>query len=913
MYPTIFEVLSDLRKYKINPNRFDKLWHKHRWELGKHVSYFDGTEIPPKNAGRCNCIGEDGDLYTVLECQSGEATTADNTIFKVGNESTYENVQFSDQHDPYMYDVDSFMDPTRSLQDANDASLANFFSRPIKIAEEEWSTSANLNFDLDPWSLYFDNPRVANRLNNFSLMKANLKVKVVINGNGFQYGRMLVSYLPFDVYDSLSTNAALVRSDLVQASQQPHIFLNPTASTGGELKLPMFNYQNYFEVVESQWSEMGRLFFRTLNPLRHANGATDVVTITVFAWAEDVSMSVLTSVDQDTLTPQSGEIETANKEGMISGPATSVAKFAAYLKGVPYIAPFATATEIGAGAVASMAKIFGYCRPPITKTPEPYRPTQVSSLALTNVPDNAQKLTVDDKQELSIDPRIAGIGPADPLNIREIAKRESYLTTFDWNIGTAPDTLLWNARLDPCTWAQDNGPPVSYHFPACCMAALPFSHWKGSMKFRFQIVCSSFHKGRLKIVYDPNFIANNTYLGFSEYNTNYLKIVDIAEEQDFTIEIGNGQERNFLNHALPGQDGVTELYSTTRYISKGTGNGVIGVLVVNELTTPNSIVTNDIEINVFVSMGDDFEVAVPDDYFQHFVLKPQSGELLEPQSGELVTESQNTDEPDAPQQSETTIIGLPPAEDPNLNKVFMGEAITSFRTVLKRYNLWNTIPKLDTVPMVISGRFASFPYFRGNVAGAVDTTSLAAPYNYVNTVLLHWVRSAFSGSRGSIRYKLVPRGHQTVGDRVEVQRAPWKPTTPEYRMDIQSLNTYVNTKVARTDIMSEWEPATGNSVPEDEKPFPGYRGMTLTTNQVNGALEFEMPYYSAYRFTPGKLEGLTDSSLWEAAWDFRVFYNGSGTYTNSSTYDVYVAAGEDFQTYFFSGLPRMYYEASPPN
>jgi hypothetical protein len=112
-----------------------------------------------------------------------------------------------------MYDVDAVMDPTRSLQDANDASLANFFSRPIKIAEEEWSTSANLNFDLDPWSLYFDNPRVANRLNNFSLLKANLKVKVVINGNGFQYGRMLVSYLPFDIYDTLSTNAALIRED----------------------------------------------------------------------------------------------------------------------------------------------------------------------------------------------------------------------------------------------------------------------------------------------------------------------------------------------------------------------------------------------------------------------------------------------------------------------------------------------------------------------------------------------------------------------------------------------------------------------------------------------------------------------------------------------------------------------------
>jgi len=28
--------------------------------------------------------------------------------------------------------------------------------------------------------------------------------------------------------------------------------------------------------------------------------------------------------------------------------------------------------------------------------------------------------------------------------------------------------------------------------------------------------------------------------------------------------------------------------------------------------------------------------------------------------------------------------------------------------------------------------------------------------------------------------------------------------------------------------------------------------------------------------------------------------------------DIYAAAAEDYQAYFFSGLPRMYYEATPP-
>jgi hypothetical protein len=81
MYPTIFEVLSDLKKYKINPNRFDKLWHKHRWELGKHVSFFDGCEIPPKNRN-AEVLEIIDEVLEVLECQSGEATTADNTFLK---------------------------------------------------------------------------------------------------------------------------------------------------------------------------------------------------------------------------------------------------------------------------------------------------------------------------------------------------------------------------------------------------------------------------------------------------------------------------------------------------------------------------------------------------------------------------------------------------------------------------------------------------------------------------------------------------------------------------------------------------------------------------------------------------------------------------------------------------------------
>jgi hypothetical protein len=843
-----------------------------------------------------------------FEPQSG--TTNDANIHTIAKNSNYENVQFSDQIDPYIYDIESTVDPTRRLQDTNDATLENFFSRPIKIHEEEWATSTTLAFDINPWSLYWDNPRVANRISNYNLLRCNMKVKVVINGNGFQYGRAIVAYLPFDLYDALSTNAALISADLVGTSQLPHIFLDPTTSTGGELKLPNFNYQNYIEIVESQWSELGNLIFRSLNELKHANGATDVVTISVFAWAEDVAMSVLTSVESDTLGPQSGieednfephmgEIEEANTKGMISGPATAVAKWASYMTKVPYISPFAIATEIAGTATAAIAKMFGYCRPPVTKNPEPFRATQMSSLALTNVPDTVNKLSIDHKQELTIDPRIAGLGGVDPMNIREIAKRESYLTKFEWNIGTSPETLLWNSRVDPVTWAEDSGPPISYHFPACAFAALPFKHWTGTMNFRFQIVCSTFHKGRIKIVYDPNWLATN------EYNTNYLKIVDISEEQDFTISVGMGQERTLLNHHLPGIDSATQMYGSSLFTSKEQGNGVLGIYVVNELTTPNSTVNNNIEINVFVSMGDDFEVFVPDDHFQKFVFGTNTDGFV-PQSGaEIVPESQNTMEPSAPQQSMSTTVGMGESQNPDINKVFTGEAISSFRTVMKRYNLWSAIGALSNQSVVTQGRFSSFPYLRGYVSGAVDETDEANPYNFCNTVLIHWVRNAFQGWRGSVRYKFIPRGKQNRSDRIEVQRSPWEPSGSLYEYEQSGLPEYGSIQDCRRDLIQE---TSIGGVPA-LKPFSGVLGECLTTNAINGALEFEVPYYSGYRFTPGKPSNYTGIQLFNPnPFDYRVEWNGNET----SCYDIFVAASEDFQVYFFTGLPRMYYEEQPP-
>lgn len=805
------------------------------------------------------------------------------------------NMHFRDEVGANAYVVDATEDSTRCLEDTPEMELTKFFERPVKIAEYRWATGTALTETLNPWDEFLSNKRVINRIANYNLLRAKLHIRIVLNGNGFQYGRAIAAYQPLEAYDDFAPTT-FISQDVTQLSQLPHVYLNPTTSQGGEMILPFFYHYNSLWQSNSQYVDIGTMYFRSLNSLKHANGADDKVSISVFAWAENMQLAVPTTDPNAGLVPQSGnmtEVEEANMKGFISGPATAVAKMAGKLETIPVIAPYAKATNIATSTIAEVSKALGYCRPPVTKNPEPYRPVPISSLANTNVPDTVNKLTVDDQQELTIDTRISGVDGGDSMNIRSVATRESWLTTFSWALGTAPDTLLFNVRPSPVLW-NEVGTPTSYHFPACAMAALPFKYWAGSMKFRFQIVCSNYHKGRLRIAYDPNFFETGT---LGEFNLNHMHIVDIAENNDFTITVNNGQNRTLLEHLRPGLDSATEGYSTTQYASLGTGNGVLAVSVLNELTVPNTTVNNDISINVFVSAGDDFEVFVPDDHFQAFTFKPQAGNMPAAMDKTML------DSQPLVGNQEHEVNGGTGGNSDLVSLVYTGESIKSFRTMLKRYNLHHSMGILDTSNNLVSHTWCSYPYLRGNVAGAVDQTSILAPYNYANTVLLHWVTMAFAGFRGGIRWKILPRM-----DHVYLtgyyQRKP--PGGSLFVRDV-SFNPAYNTQFqAAESVVYE----TGNNLSLDKYPT-GVKGQCYIHGDINPTAELEVPFYSPARFVPGRRENWTTNSALDfvESVDSRVLLD---SYTKSATLDYHCAIGEDFNTFFFIGLPRMYFEPAPP-
>ena len=328
-------------------------------------------------------------------------------------ESQHQNVRFSDQIPQWNYTVDSDLDSTFYNADTNDADLGNFFSRPIKIQSFSWATTTNLFETFNPWQDFLENPRVLNRLTNFNLLRCKLKVRIVLNGNSFHYGRAIASYIPLHTVDAFTKNRSFFIQDVVGASQRPHIYLDPTTSQGGTLSLPFCWYENALRIPQQDWRRMGSIIIHGMQNLKHANGATDQVIVSVFAWAEEVSLSIPTANEPAALSPQMGEVfspQVTDEYGVgpISRPAGVIAKAAGALSNIPGIGMYARATEMAASTVSGVASMFGYSRPITLADIQPYKPTYLGNMCNTNVPDTSQKVTLDAKQGLAVVPRVLG-------------------------------------------------------------------------------------------------------------------------------------------------------------------------------------------------------------------------------------------------------------------------------------------------------------------------------------------------------------------------------------------------------------------------------------------------------------------------------------------------------------------------
>lgn len=808
------------------------------------------------------------------------------------------NLQINDKQDNIKQQITTFSDfnsgfdvetPTAPLSsfgmaDTSDDALGDFFSRPIKIGAYAWAPTTTFFEVFNPWTQFLENPRVINRLSNYNLLRGTLCVKILVNGNGFHYGRLLVSYLPFANRDSFFRNRALISEDSIEASQRMHLYIDPTTSTGGSMKLPFLWPLNALSIPSEDWDDMGLLSIRQLNPLKNANGALDPVTISVFAWMEDIELSVPTTAEPGALAPQSqGYVPQADEyEEKPASSAMLAAGDAAAAVGaaIPQVAPLAEPTSLVLSGAGNVAKAMGYSRPRNLDPVQPYRPTFLGNMANANAPDSSVSLTLDQKAGLTPDTRSFGLDGSDELEVTSISGRETYLTTFAWPVSAPAEDLLWNSRVTPQLIAQRTvGGVDEIHLTPMAYLSYMARYWRGTIRFRFQIVASSFHKGRMKIVWDPEYMNSN------EYNVAYTHIVDISETRDFTIDVGWGSPRPYLLCSSAAENyGVTPLTgSFTNF------NGVLSVYVVNDLAVPNSTIDNDISVNVMVC-SPDLELQWPqspsDRLGYHAAFAPQSVGYEPHAMGDAVDSMQNEPVAEDAQQVGTY--------RPSSHLEFFGDPIPSLRLLMKKYayyathHLGNGNPK----PAVAQLEIPSRPQEQGFAPFATYPTVPGPAFaNFVELVPMAYIMRMFACWRGGIRYKVLIT-HDNSSD----VALPTRGVAVVENADEDNMS--VDRAVASVDYTNDASLARAHLL--------RYRSLSqighATVLDHNPVLEFEIPYYRPERFSLAR--NYSDGEIPRVTVRSTIPVGGS-------FHHLFTSCGEDFQVGMFVGTPILYPQPVP--
>lgn len=766
------------------------------------------------------------------------------------------------------------------------ASLSAFLSRPVRIANFTWSESdaVGVKTSFNPWSAYFSNANIAYKLNNFSFLRCDLKLKFIINASQFYYGSMRACYQPLPVLTP-STVIAASGTELIPYSQQPGIWLKPQTSEGGEMTLPFFLHKNYLRVqVLSDFTNMGTMRMIIYNALQSANGvSTSGATVQVFAWAENVHIGGPSLG----LALQSDEYE---ENGPISGPASTVARIAGMVKGIPIIGKFATATEMGAKAVSGIAKLFGFTNVPVIAEAQPFRPTPFPQLANPEIGYPTEKLTLDSKNELTIDPTAVGLPPQDELAIEYFATKQTYLTSATWSTSTVVDTPLFTSRVTPLMFAKSG--LVVQNTPQSILTQC-FNNWRGDLIFTFRFVASPFHKGRVRISYDPVFSGIQTTgdTGAVAFNT----IVDLGKETEVDVKIPYQQALAWLrcssNLTAANQPWSTSTTPTLTYLD-GEDNGILSVKVLTLLTAPEA--TSAIYMQVFVRGADNLEFAnpgVPNQLISPFAL--QCDEYSETRKGDDVTVGEN----------DSTIIV-------QRNRVNFGEEIRSLRVLLRRSNLVDVLVPFGTTASLSQAWFQQFrfpPHFGFDPNGLYTANGITVPgstfpMNYNKVLPWHLISMCFVAHRGSAHWHYNNHGPNTS---LAVVRNNYVGVTTTSK-GITSLAATTASQAARYYVTQY--ASTGG-------------GIAITNQSTQAGLSVSMPNYTQYKFqsttpTRGTLApaaGATndDGSTWES-----FYIQADGAAANLPTgfrIQRYFSVGTDYNLHFFLNAPSLYlYTSVPP-
>jgi hypothetical protein len=504
----------------------------------------------------------------------------------------------------------------KSVAQDGSQDIIDFLKKPVRARTGSFLTSDSgifqtlfLPSDLISTST---NPAIYNKILGVQLMRADIVLTLTVNAVRFQQGRYILAFCPSGgaPINTAPFNAFFRAHacNLMHITQLPHVEIDLATQTTVQLRIPYSSAKTHYQLsTTTSYASAGESFLYAYSALVAGSGPTSV-PYTLWANFDNVELTGATVV-------QSGYSVTSQEQkaagvGPVSGTLSKVSKASGILSEIPLLsslaAPLSWATEI----LARSAKALGFSKPIVLNLPARVSRSGLAYAANSDGASTAHPLGLVSTNEVNV---FSGAGATmiDEMSIDFIKQQFAYYQTVTWNSSNSAGDLLTTLGSSPVLYYSSL--PVGYSTTPVQFLAGSFRYWRGGLKFRFKLVKTEFHSGRIVVSFAPYAQQETGGITPTLDQTIYLhrEIIDIRTVSEFEI-------------CVPYVS--SDLYQYTNY-QYNPGNLFVHVL--DPLIAPSSV-SNSIAILIEVAGAPDLEFAVPmgQDYDVFLPATTQSGYSL---------------------------------------------------------------------------------------------------------------------------------------------------------------------------------------------------------------------------------------------------------------------------------------------
>lgn len=229
------------------------------------------------------------DIETGLQMEKQQVTTfADDATVQVSTMGSA----------PWHHDI-----PTTEMND-----IRSILQRPVRVAQGTWSNNdaelpyvptdqsaeAGLLSEIDfPDALFATSSMIREKLDRFAYFSANIVVRVMVNGQPFQNGKLLGLSRPF--YDGDLNDISKNHKSGLSSFQ--HVEIDISEANTAELKIPFCAPYNAWDLTnysKSPGPPMATFQLYVINQLLSGTAPTSAEW-TIYAWFEDIKLTVPTA------------------------------------------------------------------------------------------------------------------------------------------------------------------------------------------------------------------------------------------------------------------------------------------------------------------------------------------------------------------------------------------------------------------------------------------------------------------------------------------------------------------------------------------------------------------------------------------------------------------------------------------